>query len=131
MRKSEAEHLLEHLRDQYDGPLQLMVGDIREVAGRNVAIPENEPPYVVIGVQPEEQEDEETTRAHGIRENIRSKKEVVAWQEVEGQWKMRRVKSWQVTRTFGTPLTRDVYVYDTRKREFVPVRQFRFPVGGD
>lgn len=119
MRKSEAEHLFELLRENYEGPLKLDVWNLNE-RPKDINLPQFEHPFFVVGFRnPSDSGDEAS-------QQTRQKDQIVVWNQ---RGKQISIKHKQVMRlTERSQLSKsDVFVYDTRKRQFVPASHFRLP----
>ncbi len=122
MRKSEAEHLLEQLEDQYEGELNICVANLDDLG---FDVPKNEHPYFVVGVETGEEEEEEDEDATSLQKIIRERYEVIAWDSSSRGWRVEKVKSWQIQQE--SKPSGSLYIYDTRNRKFVPANRFYLP----
>lgn len=118
MRQSEAEHLLEHLKDTYEGPLKLEVWNLAR-RGPRFRFEQGEHPFFVVGYHPGS--GEETTR----REQ-RTRQEILVWNERGQRITVERTRTRRLVEESGMHEA-ELYIYDTRRREFVPASQFHLP----
>ena len=119
MRKSEADMLLEHLKDDYEGSLKLEVWDLGG-RGHPFNLPDLEHPYFVVGIRPEE--DQATVP---VKKEEKSE-QIVVWNAKGKRMSVKSVKARKLTAQLDIPES-DIYIYDTRRREFVPAEKFRLP----
>lgn len=119
MRKSEANMLLEHLKQDYEGPLKLEVWDLGG-RGHPFNLPDLEHPFFVVGVRAEEDEGTVPVKTKEKSE------QVVVWNAKGKRMSLKSVKCRKLTSQLDIPDS-DVYIYDTRRREFVPAEKFRLP----
>ncbi|MFB6355322.1 MAG: hypothetical protein ABEJ65_02265 [bacterium] len=115
MRKSEAELLLERIEQDYEGSLSLGVVNLRSLGFR---FPEEEHPYFVVGY--ESDEEEETHES-----TLQQQREVVVWDDRTSGWSVRHVQKWEISRSGRSG--KELFIYDTRNREFVPPEEFHIP----
>ena len=120
MRQSEAIMLLEHLEDDYDGPLQLEVWNLQQ-RGHPFNLPEMEHPFFVVGI-PKNVEEGRVP----VKQTKTEKEQIVVW-NAEG--KKMNVKGYRCRKLTAQSRisSSEIYVYDTRRREFVPAPKFRLP----
>ncbi|MFB6344257.1 MAG: hypothetical protein ABEK50_00585 [bacterium] len=121
MRKSEANMLLEHLEDTYEGSLKLEVWNL-EGRGHPFNLPGLEHPYFVVGVRPEGEQGTVPVR----QENHEESEQIVVWNTEGKRMSVKSVKARKLTSQLKLEES-DVYIYDTRRREFVPAEKFRLP----
>lgn len=119
MRKSEANMLLEHLKDTYEGPLKLEVWDLQG-RGHPFNLPQLEHPYFVVGVRPEEDQGTVPMKTEEQSEQI------VVWNADGKRMSVKSVQARKLTAQLEISES-DLYIYDTRRREFVPAEKFRLP----
>lgn len=131
MRKSEADLLLEKLEDEYEGDMELRVMDLGEIG---LEVPQEEHPYFVVGLEIDEDRDEETP--DDVSDLVKKHKQVlkrqfniVVWDNRDSGWTVKKMSSWQVQQCESIPFR--FYIYDTRAREFVPVDKFQIPRSSD
>jgi len=116
MRKSEADLLLNLLRNQYEGSLKLGVMNLRSMGFQ---LPPNEHPYFVVGYE------EDPNNQEGEQSVLQRKHEVVVWDQKSSGWSVRHVQEWEINRAGKSG--RELYIYDTRNREFIPPEKFHIP----
>lgn len=121
MRKSEANMLLEHLKESYEGSLKLEVWNL-EGRGHPFNLPQMEHPFFVVGVRPE---DEEGTVPVRKKETEKSE-QIVVWNTEGKRMSVKSVQARKLTSQLKIEES-DIYIYDTRRREFVPAEKFRLP----
>lgn len=114
MRKSEANLLLDYLEETYEGPLSLHVVNLRSLGFQ---LPPHEFPYFVIGREQSEQGQ--------TNEVFHKQREVVVWDQQSGGWSVRKVQEWEISR--AGKRERGLFIYDTRKRQFVAPERFQIP----
>jgi hypothetical protein len=115
MRKSEADLVLKYLREHYEGPLSLQVVNL---ASLGFQLPGGEPPYFVVGQEPTDEEGED-------KDTLQREREVVVWDQRSSGWTVRHLREWEINR--AGQRGRELYIYDTRNREFVPPEKFHIP----
>ncbi len=120
MRKSEANMLLEHLKRTYEGPLKLEVWDL-ESRGHPFNLPHLEHPFFVVGVRPEN--DKGTVP---VKAEEQQTEQIVVWNTEGKRMSVRSIRARKLTVQMELQES-DVYIYDTRRREFVPPEKFRLP----
>lgn len=111
--------LLEHLKDTYEGPLKLEVWDLQG-RGHPFNLPQLEHPYFVVGVRPEEDQGTVPMKTEEQSEQI------VVWNADGKRMSVKSVQARKLTAQLEISES-DLYIYDTRRREFVPAEKFRLP----
>lgn len=119
MRKSEAEMLLDHLKDTYEGPLKLEVWDLQR-RGHPFNLPNLEHPYFVVGIRPE------NDRGSVPMKTEKTTKQVLVWNAEGERISIKSTHCRKLTAQLELSES-DIYIYDTRRKEFVPPEQFRLP----
>lgn len=117
MRKSEAEHLLEHLEDYYEGPLELEVWNLAR-RGPRFRFEQGEHPFFVVGYHPGS--DQESVQEERTRE------EIIVWNERGQRITVERTRTRRLVEE-SEMHEAELYIYDTRRREFVPASRFHLP----
>ncbi len=117
MRKSEAELLQEQLEDRYEEDWEITVVNLRNLG---FFVPETEHPFFVAGLRRRENQD-----SSGTRKLFEQKSEVVIWDHHRNNWSVHRVTQWEISRHEENE--RELYIFDTRERSFVPIDQFQLP----
>jgi len=117
MRKSEAELLQEQLEEKYRDEWELTVVNLRDIG---FFVPETEHPFFVVGLRKRNNED-----TPPARQMLEQKSEVVIWDHHRKNWSVHRVTQWEIKRR--DQQDREVYIFDTRERTFVPIDQFQLP----
>lgn len=121
MRKSEANMLLEHLKDTYEGPLKLEVWNL-EGRGHPFNLPGMEHPFFVVGVRPEDEEGTVPVK----KKTAEQSEQIVVWNTKGKRMSVKSVQARKLTSQLKIEES-DIYIYDTRRREFVPAEKFRLP----
>lgn len=120
MRKSEAELLLDHLQEEYDGPLTLEVWNLQH-RGHPFNLPEMEHPYFVVGIP------SGVEQGPVLRESKQEETEkIMVWSSEGKQMEVERIRCRKLTKEMSISES-EVYVFDTRRRDFVPASKFRLP----
>jgi hypothetical protein len=120
VRKSEAEMLLEHLEKNYEGSLKLEVWDLAD-RGHPFNLPQIEHPYFVVGVRAEN--DQGTVP---VKTEKKETEQIMVWNTKGKQMSIKSVRARKLTAQLELDES-DIYIYDTRRREFVPADKFRLP----
>lgn len=115
MRKSEADLLLDHLQSHYDGSLRLQVVNLKSLGFQ---LPPEEPPYFVVG-------SEGATDNESGDKVLQREREVVVSEQQSSGWTVKHLREWEISRAGNRG--NELYIYDTRNREFVPPEKFHIP----
>lgn len=118
MRKSEADHLLEHLRRTYEGPLTLEVWNLAR-RGPQFYFEGGEHPFFVVGYH-------EGSGEEAVRREEQTRQEILVWNERGKKITVERRRTRRLSEEAGMHES-ELYIYDTRRREFVPVSRFHLP----
>jgi hypothetical protein len=111
--------LLEHLKKSYEGPLKLEVWDLSG-RGHPFNLPELEHPFFVVGIRPEDDKGTVPVKTEETSEQI------VVWNADGKRMSVKSVQARKLTAQLEIDES-DIYIYDTRRREFVPPEKFRLP----
>lgn len=123
MRKSEAEMLQEQLEEYRGEEWKMTVVNLRNLGFH---VPETEHPYFVAALRSEQEDEEESDSENDQVEKVfKQESEVVIWDDTQKSWSVHRATKWQIQRHAQHEQT--VYIFDTRKRKFVPLDQFQLP----
>jgi hypothetical protein len=112
--------LLEHLEKTYEGSLKLEVWDLAD-RGHPFNLPQLEHPYFVVGVRPEN--DKGTVP---VKTEKKESEQIMVWNTEGKKMSIKSVRARKLTAQLELDES-DIYIYDTRRREFVPAEKFRLP----
>lgn len=119
MRESEAEHLLELLKETYEGPLELEVWNL-ERRGPRFHFQQGEHPYFVVGYRPD------NGGSDSVQAAEHSRQEILVWDDRGRKITIQRTRTRRLVEE-ARMRESELYIYDTRQREFVPASRFRLP----